>query len=309
MFNGLEPLKNHFLWPDDKISEREWRWEGTDTRANYELAKQGKFKTLYNENSFTYTVNSHFFRSGEFLDIDITKPIFAVGGDSLTFGIGLPLEDTWGYQVYLMLKAEFPTTQFVNLGMGGTSIDYSARILSCVGDLSQHFDCYMNLLTNVTRRELAHENLYLFPFLHAGHISGMPNKPTHEIVSNYAKTFGIDDVHIKFNVNKHLVIMDLIARLNKFTMILDFWNDEYSLIPGFERQVDLVEPQFMKYFTVDRASTFYAPVPPDIPEELVLARDGYHPGIYLHTRYAQSIYPQVKQKFLESITAKNKKVE
>src|SRR5574339_449080 len=108
MFSGLDTLKMNFLWSENPIGYNEWQWEGTDKPANFARSKRGEFKTLYDENSFTYKVNSHFFRCPEFTDLDFSKPIFAVGGCSITFGIGVPYEHTWAYLIWQKLKEEFP---------------------------------------------------------------------------------------------------------------------------------------------------------------------------------------------------------
>jgi hypothetical protein len=68
---------------------------------------------------FTYKFNSHGFRSDEFSHEDSVMFL----GCSFTVGIGLPLEDTWAYQV-----AEKLNLKRFNLAIGGSGPDTAFRL-------------------------------------------------------------------------------------------------------------------------------------------------------------------------------------
>jgi hypothetical protein len=77
--------------------------------------------TEYNwvDRHFTYRFNSHGFRSDEFSNDDSVMFL----GCSMTVGIGLPLEDTWAYQVAKTLNLKC-----FNLSIGGSGPDTAFRL-------------------------------------------------------------------------------------------------------------------------------------------------------------------------------------
>ena len=79
-------------------------------------------KEFWKNNWFTYTLNSYGFRCNDFSTYK-HNPTLAVLGCSHTFGIGLPIEKTWGWIV-----AQNLGLQLVNLGVPGGSMDTCSRI-------------------------------------------------------------------------------------------------------------------------------------------------------------------------------------
>lgn len=71
------------------------------------------------DKQFTYKFNSHGFRCDEFSNDDSIMFL----GCSMTMGIGLPLEDTWAYQVANSLNLKS-----VNLAIGGAGPDTAFRL-------------------------------------------------------------------------------------------------------------------------------------------------------------------------------------
>ena len=68
-------------------------------------------------------------------EVAVPKPagVFRVQaiGDSVTFGFGVRLEDTWVKQLEARLRAQFPgrTVEVVNAAMGNTGLDYYLHVL------------------------------------------------------------------------------------------------------------------------------------------------------------------------------------
>jgi len=99
-------------------------WISGDTKQNYLQNLQTRYSLMekngWVNKTFTYSINNQGFRSGEFKDN--TDIMFL--GCSMTFGVGLPEENTWAY-----LVAEKMQTSFVNLAIPGGSLKTIFRML------------------------------------------------------------------------------------------------------------------------------------------------------------------------------------
>jgi hypothetical protein len=102
---------------------KELAWLINDYEITYEnnLINNREQLEKYNwlDRQFTYKFNSHGFRSEEFTDDDSIMFF----GCSNTVGIGLPLEDTWAYQVAKKLDLKC-----FNLAIGATGPDTAFRL-------------------------------------------------------------------------------------------------------------------------------------------------------------------------------------
>jgi hypothetical protein len=310
LFNSLEDLTNYRYWLANQIGPQEWQFADIDNpRITAEL-RLPEFRTLYGEKDISYKLNRHNFRCPEFDDLDITKPIFAVGGCSMTFGTGLPIEDTWSYIIYERLKKEFPSTQYVNLAMGGTSLDFSTRILSAFGDKKRYFDCYVNLQPEISRREFSMNGQIIIPFMHIINDERFHDPDVNYALKMYAHTMGIDEANNRYNFNKNVLLLDLMSSYFDFPMLLDSW----ALVDKTGLSVkDVAEQPFKKYFVCSDSTFFDRPVGSSnlvngVQEHLYKGRDGIHPGRFHHQRYADGIYDIVRTRFLKSVQLKRKNV-
>lgn len=95
-------------------------WRAPDSEENF----RKKPTAGYTETSITYSYNSHGFRTKEFDRSSTKNRVFFIGC-SFTEGIGLRSEDTWASKV----ESAFPEHDCYNLGFGGQSSDYCARVL------------------------------------------------------------------------------------------------------------------------------------------------------------------------------------
>lgn len=102
-------------------SIREWDYFDTlerfeeNKRKNYDLLEKNKWL----EKKITYSYNSHGFRSEEF---ESNNDSILFMGCSLTFGTGLPLEETYNYKIANKLKMKF-----FSVALGGSSNDTAFR--------------------------------------------------------------------------------------------------------------------------------------------------------------------------------------
>lgn len=99
-------------------------WLPQDSEERYEHHLKTKYHELESQGwigrTIEYKFNSEGFRADEFID---NQPSIITLGCSLTVGIGLPLEETWAYQV-----AQALNLHMYNLGIGGRSSDVAFRL-------------------------------------------------------------------------------------------------------------------------------------------------------------------------------------
>lgn len=319
MFNNISQVTNSIRRMYGHIQGNEWRWASSDFPETYKLKLSGDFKTCYNEEDFSYKLNSNNFRCGEFSDIDINKPIFVVTGDSFTYGVGLPLEDTWGYKIFSKLKEEIPTIQFINLSESGVSLDFTVRALSTLLNILPHIDFCFNLLTEISRSEIVTDvptsgSIFPFSFNNEPTMQWITTKEQLHIHRGYERSLGVQSSWYQYGLNKNLLILDLLSRLHNFPCVCDFWqrgmyNTEFSLRTKhcMDEISNLIDSRF-NYMFPNIGNGFLSGHLEKIPEEDLNARDKYHPGKFYHARYVEQVFPFVKSIFLESIKKKGKLV-
>jgi hypothetical protein len=100
------------------------RWDLFDSQERFNDNLKENFSKLKENNwidqQISYSFNSQGFRSDEFNNEN--NSIMFVGC-SLTFGTGLPIEETYGHKIASALKLSF-----YNLALGGTSNDTAFRL-------------------------------------------------------------------------------------------------------------------------------------------------------------------------------------
>lgn len=104
---------------DDHLNDRNPKWFPSDTKSNF-LKSSKENQEYWNNNPFKYTLNSWGHRCE---NIIVSQDNIVFLGCSLTFGIGLPKEQTWTHQV-----AEALGKREVNLGVPGGSLDSAYRL-------------------------------------------------------------------------------------------------------------------------------------------------------------------------------------
>lgn len=93
--------------------------DGSTYLKNLKINKDKLIEYNWVDRQIKYTFNSHGFRSEEFSNDDSVMFL----GCSMTVGIGLPVEDTWAYQV-----AKAVNLKCFNLSIGGAGPDTAFRL-------------------------------------------------------------------------------------------------------------------------------------------------------------------------------------
>lgn len=150
--------------PHTGHSDASARWFPSDSESNY-LENGNK---EYSREDVYYDLNSLGYRTKEFSAIDHRAFKIVVTGCSQTFGIGLPERCLYGNQLAALLRATYDIpVEVINLGFGGTSVDFIARVLwQSVPVLEPHY--VFCLFPHLSRREyiqLAWGSLYTQQFL------------------------------------------------------------------------------------------------------------------------------------------------
>lgn len=233
------------------------KWFGSDNYKSY-LKYQ---PNPYTEDSITYKYNEYAFRCDSFVPSD-HRLVFL--GCSHIEGSGLPLEETFSYQVYNEIKKrigkEFP---YWNLGLGSCGLDSMIRCYYHFHEKLRPqvvitvFPCY--------RLEYFEEKWY----------SALINNDIRKIFSKnpYLSQSNV----MEYNIEKNLMILDLLLEKNKTLFIWDKWDNEIyknvnvHLLNNFKNNINAWE-------TVLSNSRGFP-----------LARDGLHQGKKFNDDFAKVI--------------------
>ena len=127
IYTSKMPQKIKNLWAEGFIPKtclpknQTVYWSGADSLENWRKNP----KPQYTETSITYSYNSYGFRTKEF-DLNNGVDKILCFGCSHVEGVGLKQEDVWISHIL----ANFLNYDVYNLGVGGASPDYVARILT-----------------------------------------------------------------------------------------------------------------------------------------------------------------------------------
>ena len=261
-FNNKFPARNGY-------EGKTLSWNGSDTYHNF--LRYGS--NPYTEESITYKMNEYGFRSDPF---EPSNYRLAFIGCSITEGIGLPLEETFSYQVYSNIKKaigkEFP---YWNLGLGGCGLDSIIRSYYNFHDIIKP-QVVIALFTGY-RLELFKDIWY----------SILPNSDIHRILSK--NPYLIDKNVIRYNTEKNLAMLDLMLEKNKTMLIWDRWdasifeNVDLSHLNNFNNYIGSWTNVVAKNKSLPRA------------------RDGSHIGKQAHIDFADSILAKYGDKICEKL--------
>jgi hypothetical protein len=114
---------NEINYQYSEYKNQEFLWFNHDSEELYLKNIESNYQQLsangWVNRQFTYKFNSHGFRSDKFSNEDSIMFL----GCSHTFGLGLPLEDTWAYQVAKSLNLKC-----FNLSVNGSGPDTAFRL-------------------------------------------------------------------------------------------------------------------------------------------------------------------------------------
>lgn len=102
------------------------KWTGTDKKSRFQKVSKkipdNPSVKFYKDNPIDYSHNNYGFRTPD--DFKFEKGNVFLGC-SITYGIGVHIEDTWGYKLSKEVGGKF-----WNLGVGGTGIGTARRLLN-----------------------------------------------------------------------------------------------------------------------------------------------------------------------------------
>ena len=271
-------------------------WNPGDTEENYKpLNLNGPNYTV---DDFSYTFNSDGFRCDEFSEVSDFPVVFT--GCSYTEGIGLPLHEMWTTHLINRLKKELPGARIPtwNMGLGGSGIDYTARVfVEFAPILKPKYMFY--LLGSIHRREFAYgDTLVQTWFPNATNMF----KPS--MVFNMLGRLFSDEHYAMYRTHVSLLLMQQTAKLSNTKVFV------FDMMHGQEDELkkDALFANFenIEYFKLRH-------VPYDFPDKIVLppemshlrnspwmARDNSHPGAVWQYAISEQIWDLVKDKMIMS---------
>ncbi len=184
-----QKFANQTLYWLDSDGHSNWKQHQANDQQRAQLKKYG----FDQENSFTYEMNSHGFRSAEFSD----TPGFIALGCSFTCGVGLPIQQVWPSMV-----AEACQLTAWNLGIGSASLDTCYRMLvNYLDQLNPKF--VMLLIPDTSRFEIQHQD---------NPVWFLPNcSPDDKIFDNLQKIWYSDPQNSLINQSKNIQAMQYLC--------------------------------------------------------------------------------------------------
>lgn len=259
-------------------------WSNADTEDNYRSNVAGLNLTDYDENSFQYVHNAHGYRCDSFDGLKEPKGRdeyrIAFIGCSMTYGVGVPVDHAWPYQIISRLRNDFPDTHFpyINLAKGGRSIDYIVRILYLFAR-SVDFDMAVVMMPMPTRAELVFDPERIMDYMHDTEM-GLMKPLEQEALQEYREHFAGNDLYIQYQLQKNFAFLQTLARAHGFHLAWSSWVDEGMLLNWLSP--DLRKGYLGKRFHGDSVTGKFA-------------RDGIHPEEATHARFANRVYDKLAE--------------
>jgi hypothetical protein len=177
----------HHIWqrmtlPHSGSSTLSGRWFHTDNPETY--ASQGN-KEFGLEDVY-YHINSLGYRTKEFSEINHNAFKILVLGCSMTLGVGLPIEATYGEQLAQLLRDTYRIdVEIINMGMGGRSMDYITRLLFQSLPILQPNYVFC-LFPHLSRREYIHNQYEIITaeFFYSAIVDKQPHDEAILLLSN-----------------------------------------------------------------------------------------------------------------------------
>lgn len=207
MFNKI----NHqYSW----LANQTINWLPSDDEGSYINHLKTHNQLLQDNNwidkKFTYKFNSHGFRCNEFT----TEPNVMFLGCSHTFGMGVPIENTWTYLVSQELKLNM-----TNLGVAGAGTDTAFRLANhYISQLQPKIVIYLQ--PQDSRFCLFRKNDFLeFNSWHT-------NK---DLYADFYTDWAINEENLKLHGLKHKLAIEAICNQNNIKLIT-LTTDHFALI-------------------------------------------------------------------------------
>jgi hypothetical protein len=297
-FTRSIPKHEYSLWYGDILKDvtshsrtkrESVTWISSDTKENYASLPPGI--TDYTPESFDYKLNARGFRCDELEDVAnihliAKKPwyVIAFSGCSLTFGVGIPQEDTWAYRVIQRLRNDFPHAYFpyLNLAKGGRSLDYIVRTYQLAIDRIR-IDLMIPLVPIQDRAELCIEKSRIHDYVEKrqGNLSDVAL----QVDSVYRQTFADNDYWNLYRLQKNFRYLELLSKAHHVDLLWASWQGDLpDWLPPKAKDTHL-GVQFTSESITGK-----------------MGRDGIHPEPAVHERFVEQVYPRIRDTVSKQLT-------
>jgi hypothetical protein len=286
-YDSFYPYWGDVKFDSDKFNTS--KWFANDNLINY--IKNGNKK--YSTDDIFYYINEHGFRiNSKSLESDDNKDTIACFGCSNTFGVGLPWEHTWIYNLNEFLEKKY---EVKNYGVSGASNDNIARLIYnyTIINKPKIICCFFPELTRI---ELVDEDLnclinYNDNFLSTSFncscsINPNFNNERKEIEEKQKKVFYAYQTIYKeknslFNFIKNFKFIEMICKLNNIDFYWGSWSSTLKMMS---------EENIKKYFNINS----YVDIKLSNLSNSDYARDNVHFGEISNNEIAYNFYKKIK---------------
>ncbi len=265
------------------------QWANSDTEENYREKMEGKGLTDYGPDSFIYTQNPQGYRCDDLnlLKIRAANEIRIVfNGCSVTYGVGVPVEDIWCYQLLERLRGDFPNYKFpyINIAKGGRSLDYIVRTYYLFAE-SVKYDMAIPLIPVPSRFELVVMDNIVTDFL-------KPFVPTctteleQQADAVFREHFAKNELYVQYHLQKNFAFLRTLMKAHGIRLLWSSWAGQDDLH-------DWLPPELQDGYLKHMFDHF--------PEHGKWGRDGVHPDRITHKKFADLVYDQVRDEVQQLI--------
>lgn len=229
-----------------------------------------------------YCMNSYGYRCDEF-NLKSELPIVFMGC-SHTFGLAVPIEDTWAYRTVSNIRDKTKKTiPYWNLARNGSSVDLQ------FWNLDKHIDklkpqFIIFLVPPMYRRNIVFQNNF-----HQFSVNENKNLEN-ELPLELQKTKGllVDESYALFEIHKYFILIN--ALCEKYgTQLLFQFSDEDDTSGVFFKNYQSKYTKFKQLKTLWHG--------PHLQKYLDYARDGMHRGPISNAAFADELWTEINQYF------------
>jgi hypothetical protein len=227
---------------------------------------------------FDYKYNEDGFRCDPFTTTSKFSVLFL--GCSMTMGVGLPIEETWAYQLYQKIQdkknIKFP---FWSLAVGGSSIDLQALYLNLLQETIKPTYIFL-VIPPIYRRHIVLDNKQIFYTPIKEQIFGSEQLTDQNLkMIDRAKELLGDPSYIEFEALKSIMLINAVCEKYKTKTLYSYWDEITGRHTTFLKSVNSLNNFIQLDSTLEKKD---------------LARDGLHHGPISHLTFVNSIWSSIE---------------
>jgi len=275
----LKAVNFHNVWtrmalPHSGSNEKSSRWFHSDNPETYAARGNKEFGL----DDIFYCFNSLGYRTKEFAEIDHGAFKIMLLGCSVTLGVGLPIEVTYGEFLAQLIRDKYHIpVEVINLGMGARSVDFITRVLfQSLPVLRPHY--VFCLMPDLSRREYVHYRDDMIMADYFGIYTNIENTEPHD---EAFLTLHSDEWDF-FSLVKNLSFIELILRDQRWS-----WDTWGGFFWQWREQRDVWSQYFdTKHYRMQQMR--------GDDERRGRARDNMHWGVAYHRYVAQDLFSHIE---------------